>query len=301
MATPKERSAEALCHLKKLRPLDEWSTDNYIDSNGSIKLTLKRRNIAVADEGFLEIMLDDKSGCVVGIKSRLDDKKSNFSMGRAVVLVDNDGNISSGKGREIRITIPNKSKRRQEVYNDARMNSRTIIEKAKAAIRRKDADGLVEATGDAFEELSNQQNSELVKIGIYFIAGAVFLKALTNIFFSVYLIALPILVLYAMQTCPSNDSFDTKKELKRVLRGEYLPENHPDKPKDWFSKTVAKVGASVGAELSTGLGYKINMNTCFGLFTFVHVHLPLAKQDLYWIGVFGRWRYLMQREEPNDK
>ena len=70
-----------------------------------------------------------------------------------------------------------------------------------------------------------------------------------------------------MQNCPANDTFDAKKELKRVLRGQHLPEGHQDKPAgDWLSRTVARVTASVAAEAATALGYEVSyfVSVCCG-------------------------------------
>ena len=50
-----------------------------------------------------------------------------------------------------------------------------------------------------------------------------------------------------------------KKELKRVLRGEHLPENHVDKPKGFFDQALSRINATVTTELATGLGYEVSM------------------------------------------
>jgi hypothetical protein len=62
---------------------------------------------------------------------------------------------------------------------------------------------------------------------------------------------IPLLYIYALQTCPSMHLFDTKKELKRVLRDVTLLHNHPDKPQGSFEGLAAQVAGSVMAELVT--------------------------------------------------
>ena len=73
------------------------------------------------------------------------------------------------------------------------------------------------------------------------------------------LFAAPACGLYLFITCPTNDSFDGKKELKRVLRGEKLPEDHPQKPKGFLEKAMAKVSASLEAEAAAFAGCKIEI------------------------------------------
>ena len=51
------------------------------------------------------------------------------------------------------------------------------------------------------------------------IGSMIVLKLVYKLMFGLYIIAFPLVYLYAVQQCPSNDSFDAKKELKRVLRG----------------------------------------------------------------------------------
>lgn len=103
-----------------------------------------------------------------------------------------------------------------------------------------------------------------------------------------------------MHTCPGEESFDVKKELKRVLRGDKLPDGHPDKPKDWLSRSIARVAASVGTELVTSLGYEVSLDNFVGACTVACVRVPSADMDFYWIGLFGKWRFIMQRRIPVD-
>ena len=45
------------------------------------------------------------------------------------------------------------------------------------------------------------------------------MKILYSAMFAVWIAVFPLAYLYVVQKCPSDESFDAKKELKRVLRG----------------------------------------------------------------------------------
>ena len=66
------------------------------------------------------------------------------------------------------------------------------------------------------------------------VGGVALLRLLLSNGAMLYLILLPLVYFYGLQTCPTVESFDAKKELKRVLRGHHLPEDHPNKPKGFF-------------------------------------------------------------------
>jgi len=51
------------------------------------------------------------------------------------------------------------------------------------------------------------------------VCSLVVLKMLSSAMFAVWIVAFPLVYFYAVQQCPSDESFDAKKELKRVLRG----------------------------------------------------------------------------------
>lgn len=113
-------------------------------------------------------------------------------------------------------------------------------------------------------------------------------------------VAVPLALLYLSASCPSNDSFDARRELKRVLRGDALPENHPDKPKGFFSKVVSNVSAAIETTAATGLGYTVEMIDVVGVFRVAIVRSPTLKKDYYWLGAINRWRFLYEREHPSE-
>ncbi len=62
-----------------------------------------------------------------------------------------------------------------------------------------------------------------------------------------------------MTTCPTNESFDAKRELKRVLRGYYKSDTDPSKPKNFLEKALAKVNAAVEAEAAAFAGCNVEI------------------------------------------
>jgi hypothetical protein len=141
---------------------------------------------------------------------------------------------------------------------------------------------------------TEEQSRQILQYGLLFIIVIVAVKLLAAALVGLSVVAIPALI-YAYQTVPSNVSFDVKKELKRVLRGVHLPEDHPEKPKTWLEQTVARVQASVATEVATGLGYDLTFINLLGCATLAFVRVPSARVDCYWLGVFGKWQYITTR------
>lgn len=157
-------------------------------------------------------------------------------------------------------------------------------------------------TSDAKEEpviVIDEQNGHIYALAIA-AASAFAFQAMFSAIFAVYVVMFPVMYLYAVQTCPSNRSFDAKRELKRVLRGDHLAEDDPNKPRGFFQRAMAKTRATVATELSTGMGYEITMYNMLGACTLAAVRVPAADTDCFWIGAFGKWRYIGQRQIPDD-
>ena len=74
-------------------------------------------------------------------------------------------------------------------------------------------------------------NSEIISIGGTLAISIIASRILSSVSRVATALAAPLAGLYLMSTCPTDESFEGKRELKRVLRGEKLPEDHPDKPK----------------------------------------------------------------------
>uniref|UniRef100_A0A7R9WTR3 Uncharacterized protein n=1 Tax=Craspedostauros australis TaxID=1486917 RepID=A0A7R9WTR3_9STRA len=119
--------------------------------------------------------------------------------------------------------------------------------------------------------------------------------------FMLYLIGLPALYFYAVQTCPPAMTFNAKKELKRVLRGHHLPDTHPDKPQGMWEEWTARITATLTTELATFPGYEVQQHNLFDAVIGVKVTVPTANLEAYWIGAFSKWHYVYSRElEPRN-
>lgn len=87
------------------------------------------------------------------------------------------------------------------------------------------------------------------------------------------------------------ESFDVKKELKRILRGHHLPESHPEKPRGLFEQTLARIQATVVTELATLPGYTVRMeNLVPGAVLLAVVVVPSVDMTYYWLGAANRVR-----------
>jgi hypothetical protein len=287
---------EALTHLKRVKPLDGWSVDIYWSStSGEQKTMLCRRNIPLADDGFTDIYYDrNSSGCVVGLLDPIPKMKSitSSTIVSGLVLVEADGSVAR-RGRNISVQLIRAT--------TTKINS---DESTRAEPRRPNATSTPSVSATP-TPLSDEENKQLLKMACYILLLSVLLKVvLSSALAAFYLIVLPVIIFYAIQTIPSNQSFDAKRELKRVLRGENLPADHPDKPKTWLEQTLSRVGATVTAEVAMGLGYEVSLTNVVGVAKVAYVRLPVAKMNCYWLGVFGRWYYVTtvrDREEDNQQ
>jgi len=233
MTTESKRTDQAIRHLKTIKPYDGWSADTYLNSQGKQLVMLRRRNVPLSSTGYTAIAYDENdSKCVIGIKSYIGETgKTAFC--RGVVLVEKDGSVARDQ-RDIRVSLKNSENtntKEQELKN-VREQNRKDLERAREATRRREGGtggAAAAATGSAFiaenimatlsDSLTNENTSETAKLGLIFICVVSLLKIVASFRFAFKAIVLPLGIMYAMQNCPSNDTFDAKKELKRVLRG----------------------------------------------------------------------------------
>jgi hypothetical protein len=143
---------------------------------------------------------------------------------------------------------------------------------------------------------SDEQNTGYVTYALYAIGSAIALRVFMSAFFYLYILAFPAVFLYAVQTIPSVESFDAKKELKRVMRGDYLPDGDVNKPKGWIDETLARAKASVATELATGLGYDVTIMSIISAIQLATVKVPSVNRSFYWVGAFGKWNYILSTE-----
>ena len=119
-----------------------------------------------------------------------------------------------------------------------------------------------------------------------------------------FFLVLPGLYIYGIQTCPPNSSFDAKKEVKRVLRGYHLPNDHPSKPRrgNFFEEWTAKITASVATEVGAAAGgYSIEMTPLLGgVAVYTTVTLPTLGLTCEWIGCNETWYHIRTYTEGGD-
>mmetsp|Transcript_19138 Transcript_19138/g.41403 ORF Transcript_19138/g.41403 Transcript_19138/m.41403 type:complete len:319 (+) Transcript_19138:1259-2215(+) len=307
---PSARTEAAIHHLKKIKPTDGYSAEIYLSSAGRRLVLLRRRNVQLGDTGFDEIVLDPDTECVVGVTSYIDPVKK---FGRGVVLVESNGDVCRSN-REVRVTMPPiDTAAKRGVRNNRPKNTPERRpqhnEGRGAGGPAQSINGVSADAADAMaafargERLSEQQNRAVVLLGLGLIGATIIFKVLASALFMIWILAFPLAFLYGIQTCPTNDSFDPKKELKRVMRGHNLPEDHPDKPKGWVAEGVARAVATVTTELATGIsGYEVEMWDLVGAAKVATVRVPSINAECYWVGAFGRWTYVMQRDiEPRAR
>lgn len=280
---------DALAHLKRKKPMGGWGVE-VTGVEGSPTYRLLRRSVPLTDNKFLDIHYDPLSDCVVGITSK-STRLTNTS--QAQILVDKDGNpVSKGQLKSIRSYNPSKS----QSSSASSTTGTTATRSTATAIRTNNNIG-INAAPPIFENMDNQQ---LLQYGLIFIMACLIYSIISQAVYMLSLLLFPCIFLYGIQTCPSEQSFDAKKELKRVLRGHHLPEDHPNKPKNFFDKTIAKISATVTTELATGLGYEVSMMSLAGAAWFTSVKVPAAQLEGYWLGAFGKWTYIGSRSLENS-
>lgn len=294
------KTDEAINHLKSIKPYDGFTTDEYVNSSGDSLVMLRRRNAPLSDSGFKALVLDEGgSECIVGVKHIIGEtSKSCFC--RGAVLVEKNGDVSRDQ-REIRLSIEKKvrsatqdEKQERSGIHVTRVRNQQNIARARLSQQQRTSDAS-NANREIGSSLSDEENEKLIKYALIGICALSVLKMLRNIFGLVYFMVFPLIVLYSMQNPTTNESFDAKKELKRVLRGAHLPENDPNKPKDWLSEQFARAKASVATEVATSLGHEVSFINVAGVVTFATVTVTVMEMEFYWIGIFGKWKYVFQR------
>ena len=250
----------ALAHLKSLSPSDGWSVEEK-----SNDVRLLRRGVALTDNYFMDLFVEP-AGRTVGILS---------SSGRGQILVDASGR-PTGKTLQL-ISCPS-------YVNGTNVNGNRSVPEPPPP------------SPNPYATLTDEENKSLLKYAAVAVGSIIALRLIFDAVFYIYILAFPFLYLYGVQTCPSDESFDAKQQLKRVLRGQNLPDDHPDKPRGFFQKTLAKVNASVTTELATSLGYEVSMFSALGACKVASVTVPSVNRTFVWLGVANQWRFLFAQE-----
>lgn len=269
MAVSSPLAKKALDHLNRIKPYDGWSLHSYKGSDGKSLLILRRRNIPLSDSGFEDIVYDPRTDNVLGILQSSSSSSSCGTKRKGVILIERGGVIS----------------RRKQVID---------VEIARETSNSTESSSM----SGSVSGISSEQNKQILQYGGGIILSAILLNAFSDaiqlLSLSLSVLLIPFLIIASM-ACPDISTFDAKKELKRVFRGQHLPENHPEKPKGWFAETTARVAATVAGELATGLGYEVtHMPLICAIFT--TVKLNSLDTECYWIGAFNKWYFIMQRK-----
>jgi hypothetical protein len=256
-------SQAALIHLRAIKPNDGWS----IKQDKGLKLC--RRNAPLTDNVFLDIHYCHKQNVVVGVLTK--------TATTCQVLVNSKGlPVSNRQLISCKDTYDPNSVAQNINFQKRRGNQQTTRSETEAKA-----------------SLSHEQNQQIMKYALIAIVISVFMRILNSSLVILYLLGGPLTFLYAVSTCPTD--FDAKKELKRVLRGHHLPEDHPEKPKGFFEDLAARVAASVTTELATLPGYELAMTPIAGAMVLVDMKVPTAQTRHYWVGAFGKWYYVYSK------
>lgn len=151
-------------------------------------------------------------------------------------------------------------------------------------------------TTPAMTNTPSDTNSELFVFAGVAIVLLILIKSIVQAASSsAFVLLLPLVYFYLIATCPVAASFHVKQELKRVLRGHHLPEQHPDKPVGFFQQTVARLTATVTTELVTATGYEQSTLSLAGGAAWWQT-VRVGQREFYWLGAAHRWWYLFSRE-----
>jgi hypothetical protein len=178
-------------------------------------------------------------------------------------------------------------------YNNSKEESKEDSGGTRRTVTPNVAEDAKRLANEADEFIQNNDNKQLIQYALMAVGAIVAIKTLVQSIMTVLCLIFPLLYVYMVQTCPQESSFDGKKELRRVLRGHHLPEDHPDKPKGYFTKMAAKVSASVQTQVT---GCQQEMTSYKGAFIIVSMKVPSAKMQCYWIGALGGWKYIYSSE-----
>lgn len=132
------------------------------------------------------------------------------------------------------------------------------------------------------------------------LGGIVVLRAVASVLLMLSVLVFPAVYVYLVHTCPKEASFEAKRQLKRVLRGDHLNEDDPNKPKGYLESMVARASASVSAETAALTGYSQEMTNYGGAIILASLVVPSQKVQVYWVGVLGQWRYAYTRSLTAD-
>lgn len=165
----------ALAHLKRIRSNDGWG----VETNKSL-VRLTRRKVPVTNGYFLDLAVE--KGTVVGILTGV--QRSDGTV-QAQKLVDANGKLVGNTVQLVSVSN----------YGNIKSHRRP-----NASTTHRTAAG----------ELSNEQNQDIIKYGIFAVLAAIAVRVISSSLSGLFVLILPILYLYLLSTCPvcmKNGSF----------------------------------------------------------------------------------------------
>jgi len=311
-------SRDALNHLRSVKPNDGWSIQ--IDGES---MRLLRRNAPLTDHFFVDIHHSPKTNTVVGVLTKNGDTcqilvdgntgrpvlqktvgyvscettyrgykpltaSERISSGAAATGANQAGRGAFAAGG--RNAAGSSGSSRTSNSNRTRTPNRTGAQGAAA-----DPNAPANPIADFFADMSEEDKELYLKYAKYGFGAWFGYRILSSVFGEglLFFLVLPGLYLYALQTCPANDTFDAKKEVKRVLRGHHLPDDHPAKPRrgNFLEEWTAKISASVATEVSAAAGgYSVEIAPLLGgCAKHAVVTLPTLGLTCEWVGCNETW------------
>lgn len=291
-------SRDALNHLRSVKPNDGWSIEIQENKNDDDGLRLLRRNAPLTDHYFLDIHHAPKTNTVVGVLTKDGDT--------CQILVDgNTGKpVLQKKVAYVSCATTYKgykpltaSERRStsSAASSSAGRTRSSTNSSSNHNRNRNANPNAAPNANPFADLSEEDKQLYMKYATMGVGVCIGFKILSNILgeSGLFFLILPGVYVYGLQTCPDNATFDAKKEVKRVLRGHHLPDDHPSKPRrgNFLEEWTAKISASVATEVSAAAGgYSTEIAPLLGgCAKHAVVTLPTLGLSCEWIGFNDTW------------
>ena len=286
MSLPPSASA-VLAHLQKAHPHSSFSVGSFKGDTGETQFVLKRGGLSVS-----------RMGCkVLSLRS-----SDNAILGDGVVILNGNGTLPAT--RPSPVAPPAAAAPRapdfsaEDWLKDVAKIAKTCYTEVLAAV-----------TSPNFSQ-SKHYPFVMFGVGIFFMMiMKVFFRLLSFRFFC---LLIP-LFLALRATCPPSDSFDVKKELKRVLRKELSPPEPPPSasaapsllfadPVKWFKGAATKAAASVAGEATVALGYDMQIVDYAGAVRVATVKFQaIGEKDCIWVGCFNKWYYMGAIKEDDKQ
>ncbi|KAL3899506.1 MAG: hypothetical protein SGARI_006443 [Bacillariaceae sp.] len=146
--------------------------------------------------------------------------------------------------------------------------------------------------------ITDEHTTSLVKYGLMAIGAVAILKIISQSLLYYFLLASPFLYGYLKTTCPAQETFDAKVELKTVLGGDHLPDAHPDKPKTKWQQLFHSAKANVTAEYSALVGDITQTEFTDIIGCGMLAKVTSQQRTHYWVGAAHQWRYIGSTPDP---